>query len=271
MSPVVIAAFEGWNDAADAASGLVDHLLEQWKAEVIGAIDPEEFYDFQVNRPIIGTDDNGHRRLTWPTTRIAVARPAELDRDVILVRGIEPNMKWRQFCAEVLAACDDLGGRARRHPRRPARRHPAHPADPGDRHRLRARAGRPAADRAVDLRGPDRHRRRLQRRLHPARHPRGVLLGRGPPLRRPAALPQGHARPPGPARGAARGPDAPGRPPRGRQGLGARGRRAGRGGRGHRRLRPRARGDPRHRRPPRGERRGHRPGVRALPQARDED
>jgi proteasome assembly chaperone (PAC2) family protein len=109
VSPVVIAAFEGWNDAADAASGLVDHLMEQWKAEVIGAIDPEEFYDFQVNRPIISTDINGHRRLAWPTTRIAVARPAELDRDVILVRGIEPSMKWRQFCAELLAACDDLG------------------------------------------------------------------------------------------------------------------------------------------------------------------
>src|SRR6476661_3185678 len=82
--------------------------MEQWKAEVIGAIDPEEFYDFQVNRPVISTDVNGHRRLTWPTTRIAVARPAELDRDVILVRGIEPNMRWRQFCAELLAACDDL-------------------------------------------------------------------------------------------------------------------------------------------------------------------
>jgi proteasome assembly chaperone (PAC2) family protein len=109
VSPVVIAAFEGWNDAADAASGLVDHLLEQWKAEVIGAVDPEEFYDFQVNRPVISTDVNGHRRLTWPTTRIAIARPAELDRDIILVRGIEPNMKWRQFCAELLAACDDLG------------------------------------------------------------------------------------------------------------------------------------------------------------------
>jgi proteasome assembly chaperone (PAC2) family protein len=109
VSPVVIAAFEGWNDAADAASGLVDHLMEQWKAEVIGAIDPEEFYDFQVNRPVISTDANGHRRLSWPTTRIAIARPAELDRDIILVRGIEPNMKWRQFCAELLAACDDLG------------------------------------------------------------------------------------------------------------------------------------------------------------------
>lgn len=109
VSPVVIAAFEGWNDAADAASGVVDHLMEHWSAEVVGAVDPEEFYDFQVNRPIIGTDLNGHRRLTWPTTRIAVARPAGMDRDVILVRGLEPSMRWRQFCAELLAACDDLG------------------------------------------------------------------------------------------------------------------------------------------------------------------
>jgi proteasome assembly chaperone (PAC2) family protein len=108
-NPVVIAAFEGWNDAADAASGVVDHLMAEWKAEVIGAVDPEEFYDFQVNRPLIGTDVNGHRRLTWPTTRIAVARPVDLDRDVILLRGIEPSMRWRQFSAELLAACDDLG------------------------------------------------------------------------------------------------------------------------------------------------------------------
>ncbi len=108
VSPVVIAAFEGWNDAADAASGVVDHLMEVWDARVIGAIDPEEFYDFQVNRPIVGTDDHGFRRLTWPTTRIAVASPPDLDRDVILIRGIEPNMRWRQFCAELLAACDDL-------------------------------------------------------------------------------------------------------------------------------------------------------------------
>ena len=76
----------------------------------VAAIDPEEFYDFQVNRPVIGTDDHGHRRLTWPSTQIAIASPPELDRDVILVRGIEPNMRWRQFCAELLATCDELGG-----------------------------------------------------------------------------------------------------------------------------------------------------------------
>jgi len=110
VDPVVIAAFEGWNDAADAASSVVDHLMNVWSARVVGAIDPDEFYDFQVNRPYVGSDPAGHRRITWPGTQIAVASPPDLDRDVILVRGIEPNMRWRLFCAELLAACDDLGG-----------------------------------------------------------------------------------------------------------------------------------------------------------------
>ena len=109
-NPVVIAAFEGWNDAADAASSVVDHLLRVWNARVIGAIDPEDFYDFQMNRPLIGADERGMRGITWPSTQIAVASPVGLGRDVILIRGIEPNMRWRQFCAELLAACDDLGG-----------------------------------------------------------------------------------------------------------------------------------------------------------------
>jgi proteasome assembly chaperone (PAC2) family protein len=109
VDPVVIAAFEGWNDAADAASGVVDHLMRVWDARVVGAIDPEEFYDFQMHRPLVGTDAAGHRQLTWPSTQIALASPPDLHRDVILLRGIEPNMRWRQFCAELLAACDDLG------------------------------------------------------------------------------------------------------------------------------------------------------------------
>ncbi len=110
VDPLVIAAFEGWNDAADAASGVVDHLMDVWKARVVGAVDPEDFYDFQVNRPVVGTDPNGYRRLTWPSTQIAIASPPDLDRDVILIRGIEPSMRWRQFCAELLAAVDELGG-----------------------------------------------------------------------------------------------------------------------------------------------------------------
>jgi proteasome assembly chaperone (PAC2) family protein len=109
IDPVVIAAFEGWNDAAEAASGVVDHLMDVWQARLVGAIDPEDFYDFQVNRPVVGTDATGFRRITWPSTQISVASPPDLDRDVILIRGIEPNIRWRQFCAELLAACDELG------------------------------------------------------------------------------------------------------------------------------------------------------------------
>jgi proteasome assembly chaperone (PAC2) family protein len=110
VDPVVIAAFEGWNDAAESASSAVDHLMRVWDARVVGAVDPEDFYDFQVNRPHVGTDANGYRRLTWPTTQIAIASPPDLDRDIILIRGIEPSMRWRQFSAEVLAATDELGG-----------------------------------------------------------------------------------------------------------------------------------------------------------------
>jgi proteasome assembly chaperone (PAC2) family protein len=111
VDPVVIAAFEGWNDAAEAASGAVDHLIRVWEGRVVAAIDPDEFYDFQVNRPHVGADERGHRTLTWPGTQVVVCSPPEMDRDVVLVRGIEPNMKWRQFCAEILACVDDLGAK----------------------------------------------------------------------------------------------------------------------------------------------------------------
>jgi len=108
-SPVLIAAFEGWNDAADAASSVVDHLAEVWQARVVAAIDPEDFYDFQVNRPTVGANELGMRRITWPSTQLSVCSPPGASRDVILLRGIEPNMRWRQFCAELLAASEELG------------------------------------------------------------------------------------------------------------------------------------------------------------------
>ena len=107
-SPVLIAAFEGWNDAADAASGAVDHLLQVWGARLVAAIDPEDFYDFQMNRPVVGNDELGVRRITWPSTQLSVASPPGSHRDVILLRGIEPNMRWRQFCAELIAGSLEL-------------------------------------------------------------------------------------------------------------------------------------------------------------------
>ncbi|GAA1917128.1 PAC2 family protein [Nocardioides marmoribigeumensis] len=106
--PVLVAAFEGWNDAADAASGVVDHLLSVWESTLVAVMDPEDFYDFQMNRPLIETDEHGHRRITWPSTQLSVVSPPGSLRDVILLRGIEPNMRWRQFCAELLAAADEL-------------------------------------------------------------------------------------------------------------------------------------------------------------------
>lgn len=108
-APVVIAAFEGWNDAADAASTVIDHLMAVWSARVVGAFDPEDYYDFQVHRPGVGADASGRRRITWPSTHLAVASPPGLGRDLILVRGIEPNMRWRQFATELLSACRRLG------------------------------------------------------------------------------------------------------------------------------------------------------------------
>ena len=133
------------------------------------------------------------RRITWPSTQLSVCSPPGALRDVILLRGIEPNMRWRQFCAELLAAAEELGAELVVTLGRAARRHPAHPPDPGVRHGDRAGDRRPAQARAVELRGADRHRRGLPGRLRPHRHAGGVVLGGGPPLRRPAAVPQGDA------------------------------------------------------------------------------
>ena len=109
VDPVIVAAFEGWNDAGDAASDAIGHLIEVWGATPLAEIDPEDYYDYQVNRPVIAFDDGGLRRLTWPTTRIYVARLPLASRDVVLVHGIEPNMRWRQFTDEILGLAGELG------------------------------------------------------------------------------------------------------------------------------------------------------------------
>ncbi|WP_059008549.1 PAC2 family protein [Streptomyces specialis] len=113
VDPVMVAAFEGWNDAGDAASAAVAHLEREWKGEVFAALDAEDYYDFQVNRPHIWLD-GGVRRVTWPTTRLSVVRIGSENgpvkrRDLVLVRGIEPSMRWRSFCNEILGFAHELG------------------------------------------------------------------------------------------------------------------------------------------------------------------
>jgi proteasome assembly chaperone (PAC2) family protein len=106
--PVLVAAFEGWNDAGDAASGAVEHLELVWDAQPITELDPEDYYDFQVNRPNVSLVDGVTRRVTWPTTRFSVCRPPGSAFDLVIVRGIEPNMRWRTFCRELLGVIAEL-------------------------------------------------------------------------------------------------------------------------------------------------------------------
>jgi proteasome assembly chaperone (PAC2) family protein len=107
-NPILVAAFEGWNDAGDAATGAVEHLELVWDAQPLTEIDPDDYYDFQVNRPEVSLVDGVSRRITWPTTRFSVCRPPTAEFDLVLVRGIEPNMRWRTFCREILGLITEL-------------------------------------------------------------------------------------------------------------------------------------------------------------------
>ncbi|MFI6601094.1 PAC2 family protein [Nonomuraea sp. NPDC050536] len=109
VDPVLIAAFEGWNDAGEASSGVIAHLESAWKAEPLIALDPDDYYDFQVTRPVVEMGDGLTRSIVWPTTRLLHARPPGVERDVVLLRGIEPNMRWRSFCAEIIEIARELG------------------------------------------------------------------------------------------------------------------------------------------------------------------
>ncbi|QTI67149.1 PAC2 family protein [Gordonia sp. L191] len=106
--PILLAAFEGWNDAGDAASSAVEHLALMWDARPLAEIDSDDYYDFQVNRPTIKQIDGVTRRIDWPTTSISYCSPQGADRDIVLVRGIEPNMRWRGFCAEIVSCAEAL-------------------------------------------------------------------------------------------------------------------------------------------------------------------
>ena len=99
--PVLIAAFEGWNDAGDAATDAVAHLCRVWDATTFAEIDPEEFYDFTATRPQVHIEDGLTRTVRWPRNTFSWARP-EGTGGVVLLRGVEPQLKWRTFCAQVM-------------------------------------------------------------------------------------------------------------------------------------------------------------------------
>jgi proteasome assembly chaperone (PAC2) family protein len=107
-SPVLVASFEGWNDAADAATATVDHLRVSWNARLIEELDPESYYDFQVTRPTVTMNDAVPEEIRWPTSRFYLCQVPGAERDVVLLRGIEPNMRWKSFCDEILDVCHRL-------------------------------------------------------------------------------------------------------------------------------------------------------------------
>lgn len=107
--PLVVAAFEGWNDAGESASGVIEHLDQAWHAVPLTELDPDDYYDFQVTRPITELVDGQTRRIQWPTTRFTHCRPDGSGRDIVLVHGIEPNMRWRSFSADLVEVIRELG------------------------------------------------------------------------------------------------------------------------------------------------------------------
>jgi proteasome assembly chaperone (PAC2) family protein len=114
-NPVMVMAFSGWNDAAEGASGAIEHLLSIWREkddeilpQLIADVEPEDFYDFQVNRPQVSIDDSSIRNITWPSTQIFGLEIPSMDRDLVIVTGAEPSMRWKTFTTDLLDLADDL-------------------------------------------------------------------------------------------------------------------------------------------------------------------
>lgn len=100
--PRAVVAFEGWNDACDAASGAINYLRNLADAEEpFVVIDPEEFFDFQERRPTVQVDEGGTRSLTWPVTKFFAAPQPEEACDLLLVLGEEPRLRWKTFSRSV--------------------------------------------------------------------------------------------------------------------------------------------------------------------------
>lgn len=100
--PIAVVAFSGWNDASQAASDAVDHLIDTYDADLVFSVEPDDYYDFQSSRPLVGFDEDGERVITWPSTDLYVASLPH--RDLVVVRGPEPNFRWRAFAAAVVSA-----------------------------------------------------------------------------------------------------------------------------------------------------------------------
>jgi predicted ATP-grasp superfamily ATP-dependent carboligase len=108
-APAMVCAFQGWNDAGEAASSAVSFLASALEARRFATIDSEEFYDFQANRPCVRFGEEDKREIAWPTVEILEASAPRAPRDLVLVQGVEPSMRWRGFSAQIVDLAEALG------------------------------------------------------------------------------------------------------------------------------------------------------------------
>jgi len=107
--PILVCSFRGWNDAAGAASTALGAVAEAFDAEQVAHLDPEDYFDFQSTRPTIVLTEGQARRIDWPQNDLYAARVPNADRDLILLDGTEPNLRWRTFSETIATAADALG------------------------------------------------------------------------------------------------------------------------------------------------------------------
>ena len=108
-APAMVCAFQGWNDAGDAASGAVSFLAAALNASRFARIDSEEFYDYQSNRPCVRFNEQKEREIVWPTVEVLAARAPRAPRDLVLVQGVEPSLRWRAFSSHLVELAEALG------------------------------------------------------------------------------------------------------------------------------------------------------------------
>jgi proteasome assembly chaperone (PAC2) family protein len=108
-SPILACSFRGWNDAAAAASTALGAVASSLDSELIARVDPEEFFDFQSTRPTISMEEGLTRRIDWPENNLIAVRVPAADRDLVLLDGTEPNLRWRTFSETIATAADALG------------------------------------------------------------------------------------------------------------------------------------------------------------------
>ena len=107
-SPVLVCAFAGWNDAASAATSALEAVAASLESQVAARIDPEEFYDFQVNRPTIRLVEGQTRQIDWPANTVLALNVTAAERDLALLSGVEPNVRWRSFAEAIITVAERL-------------------------------------------------------------------------------------------------------------------------------------------------------------------